>query len=524
MGDPEYTGAYQPYKDQEQARRVIERSVRAFDGGTGHLSGGSSIAIVSRGASQTPSEVGSPGGEYAKHYKSTSKVRELAQEIVSLESRSQWLDEQNKILSSRLMKLQSSCVSKNLMVGGKQLKIRFFKAWIEVSYEMKLERHLEQQTRALDQCREVAQELGMALKQERDSHASLRASCENVKAQFEDVVGSNYKLQHDLDALTAKAALLQRRLEHAEHHVTKKNHHAMAVIGEGERYEKRKRDLMRELDATDNQIHNKVSYTMQEHRGIRQQAHETVEQSRMMVNALGNSVERPPPRPTRPRAVEPPSRARERSPSPAPGRRSPSPPPGPRVMSPPPPRAASPPAAEGRTALHGGGGGSLGSSATSALGRLRELEAKYSAPRPGPGPLAEAPEAPRRLAIRAADEVSRIDADGENYISREELEAAQRAGIISSEELKRQRPQAQLALPLPRRSTDRSGAWQAVSGSPVDGAASGSVYPRPAAVSPGNYAPGRSLQSSAPAPVAQGMGPGEGTTAEPWWMVRRPTG
>jgi hypothetical protein len=366
-----------------------------------------------------------------KHFKSSSKVVELTDEIKDLENRSMFLAQRNERLTARLMQMQATTVSKAFNMGKAVMRQRVFKAWVEIRLEIRLERHLEEQTHALESCKQVATDLGMALKQEQD----LRMNVEDAAHQLQDQVGGaqieNDKIRQRVESLVAKKAFLQKRLGTVEDHLERKHNHAQAVISEGQRYETRKRDINTKRKEKE-QLH---MYSLEDSKMMRGEVHETMQQVKGLL---------PPSSPM----VSPPL-----SPTVASRRAVPAAPVTFTYTSSPQSYTIPP---QGHPSVQ------YVSAADQALNRLEEFRQRY----------------PARSAVEIADAVfTRIDTDGDGAITREEFDRAQRDGMLHREELIRQAAAQTVSLPLPQRRVlpgeqrERLGTWQVSEHQhpPVDG-------------------------------------------------------
>jgi hypothetical protein len=397
-------------------------------GGTGHQ-----IEGYNSTRSREPSEIGGDSPEKnVRHFKSSAKVHDLTAEIKELENRAIWLEARNQKLSESLMKMQATTVSQSMGNDKKQMRVRVFKAWVEASGEIKLERHLEEQTKALEECKRVAMDLGKALKHEQELRMVAEDAANQLKEQLGSGHASNDAVRNKIEIQLSKKALLQKRLKTVEEHVELKRGHARAVVSEGDRYESRRRDLEKQHNRGEEKQQHLYSVVDSQH--LRDEARETMQQVRELL-------------------------------PPAPRVTSPTSPPRPIMVAPPPATVvyASPP--QSLTIPPGQASRSrVASRADQALSRFQDFQQRH-------------PEPPRRTVQEIADELfTKIDTDGDGAITRDEFDRAQREGLLQREELVRsvamQQPQLQLPVPQRRMVNDRLGSWQAsdgMEGSPIIG-------------------------------------------------------
>lgn len=190
-------------------------------------------------------DIGGEGREPPKMvaYVSSNKVHNLTDELVQLEERCGWLENRNQWLTKKMILHQRSFIEKSLMGCLRMLKQRCFEVWREQMNEMRLERNLEEQTASLDQCQQVAKELGMVLAVEQEGRKNTdqahRATQEDVRAKQESIE----QLQHQFEDQRQRIQIMEQRLRLAEGFLTRARGDAMQVVGESDNYEKKKREL-----------------------------------------------------------------------------------------------------------------------------------------------------------------------------------------------------------------------------------------------------------------------------------------
>mmetsp|Transcript_9203 Transcript_9203/g.24146 ORF Transcript_9203/g.24146 Transcript_9203/m.24146 type:complete len:577 (-) Transcript_9203:154-1884(-) len=320
---------YNPYLPH-QRKSQAEVTSKTFNVGhvtlpeerAGHASDAMSVASVysgvafaaSRGAYvgdvYRDSRVGARDGaeelqtESQRHYKSSTKLRDFAKELGSMESRHEWLESRNAWLQRKMMQLRKSFLSNAIGNTSRDRKLKTFRAWRSVGTELRLEKSLDQQTASLEQCQQVAEELGEAVKRVRDARNVEEGSHQNTHDELVRVLDSNDAWRQKLDAQLYRMELLEKILKQAEAFMTRGGSHAGLVIEECKSYDRKKLDL--ELQMTRMPKVEKREYTFEDSSKLRMEANEVMQKAQAMLPAATKAPKRPA------------SPERERPPPPAP--------------------------------------------------------------------------------------------------------------------------------------------------------------------------------------------------------------
>mmetsp|Transcript_34586 Transcript_34586/g.88047 ORF Transcript_34586/g.88047 Transcript_34586/m.88047 type:complete len:260 (+) Transcript_34586:111-890(+) len=176
----------------------------------------------------------------------SSKVANLASDIEDLETKCNYLEQRNVWLTNRLLKNQQRFMEKTLG-GNAKVKLRTsFAGWREALKEIRLESQLDQQTNSLDQCQQVARELGAALAGEQDSRRDGEAKHRNMKDDLQRAMLQERKLRQQYQDQQVQLDIMERRVQEAENCLIRSRSDAQAVIDAANNYESRRRDLERE--------------------------------------------------------------------------------------------------------------------------------------------------------------------------------------------------------------------------------------------------------------------------------------
>lgn len=174
------------------------------------------------------------------------KVHGLAGDISRLEERCNWLEGRNVWLTQRLLAAQRSCVNQTLSMGGKALAQDSFEIWREALQELRLERQLDEQTRSLDKCQNMARELGDALSKEQYMRASSEEAVLMLEEEKRRALQEEADLNHRLACQQRHLELLENRVYEAESCLTRGAAHARAMVDTANEYERAWREILKE--------------------------------------------------------------------------------------------------------------------------------------------------------------------------------------------------------------------------------------------------------------------------------------
>lgn len=164
---------------------------------------------------QRLSPAASPSAASQSEASPSAQVAVLVRNLSGLESRYQFLLGQSEVLSAKVMKQQSSMMSKAMTSNTVTLK-RNFEAWKQYLEDTRLERQLEVQTRSLEECCKVAADLQAALMRERAARQKADEACQQTREEVCRVLVSSCDLKREMDVLAEKRRVLERKLEHVE--------------------------------------------------------------------------------------------------------------------------------------------------------------------------------------------------------------------------------------------------------------------------------------------------------------------
>jgi len=181
-------------------------------------------------------------------------VANLANDIEELETKCNHLEQRNVWLTNRLLKSQQKFIERTLMGNSKVKMRRSFEGWREALQEIKLERQLDEQTNSLDQCQQVAKELGAALAQEQESRRVGEVTHRGMQEDLHRAVLQERKLRQQYKDQQVQLELLERRVQEAENCLMRSRSDAQAVIESANAYDRRKREM--EVEANDRKREN----------------------------------------------------------------------------------------------------------------------------------------------------------------------------------------------------------------------------------------------------------------------------
>lgn len=143
---------------------------------------------------------------------SSSKAKNLADEISTMEQRANWLEERNKFLNEKLHHNQRLFAERSVMNTGKAKMTHCFKAWRNGLNELRLENQLEEKSASLLRCQEVVGELGRALEQEREIHMKEGNARYQIEAEYRELANATNMLQANSDKKAAQITSLEKQL------------------------------------------------------------------------------------------------------------------------------------------------------------------------------------------------------------------------------------------------------------------------------------------------------------------------
>eukprot|EP00928_Gymnodinium_smaydae_P007463 TRINITY_DN12682_c0_g2_i1.p1 TRINITY_DN12682_c0_g2~~TRINITY_DN12682_c0_g2_i1.p1 ORF type:complete len:337 (+),score=72.77 TRINITY_DN12682_c0_g2_i1:93-1013(+) len=214
------------------------------------------------------------------------KVHGLASDIARLEDRCNWLEDRNIWLTQRLLSAQRQFINRTLAVGGKALMSKFLEAWREAMHELRLERQLDEQTRSLDQCQNVAKELGGALTQEQAQRAAIEDAHRKMEEDLKAALEQEQELKAQMKQGQRHLELLERRVHEAETCLVRSAAEARAVIDTANEYERHWREI--ENEHKNPQQANLVEHSIK----LRGEAHGVMKKATTLLTKRGVSPER----------------------------------------------------------------------------------------------------------------------------------------------------------------------------------------------------------------------------------------
>lgn len=177
---------------------------------------------------------------------SSSKAAHLANEIAGMEQLVARLEERNKWLTTKLLMNRRRFIENMMMKGTKETVKSCLDSWRQAMNELRVESQLEKQTAALDQCQQVAKELGAALANEQIARKRAEEANRTMRIELERVISFNEGLQQQGEEAVRRGSVFEKRLEEAENRLQGCKKDAMAIIDNVELWEQRKLDAGRE--------------------------------------------------------------------------------------------------------------------------------------------------------------------------------------------------------------------------------------------------------------------------------------
>jgi len=170
----------------------------------------------------------------------SSKAAHLANEIASMEQLVARLEERNKWLTGKLLMNRRKFIESHMLKTDAAIKSSMFHSWQQAMNLLRVESQLEKQTAALDQCQQVAKELGGALAQEQVARKRVEEANRTIRAELEKVLAFNEGLQQEGEASIRRGNMLERRLEEAENRIQSIKGEAISILENVELWDQRK--------------------------------------------------------------------------------------------------------------------------------------------------------------------------------------------------------------------------------------------------------------------------------------------
>lgn len=175
---------------------------------------------------------------------STSALaQDLANEIERMETECNQLEGRNVWLTKRLMHHHKTCIEKTLLGNDKNRLRKNFEAWREAMQDMILEREINEQTMGLDQCQQVAQELGAALAQEQQARKTSEADHKKMQDDLQRAILQEKRLKDQFKEQQVQLELLEKRVQEAESCLHRSRADAESFVDSASEYDKRRREF-----------------------------------------------------------------------------------------------------------------------------------------------------------------------------------------------------------------------------------------------------------------------------------------
>lgn len=155
-------------------------------------------------------------GDPMRRAASSSKAATLANEIAGMEQLVARLEERNKWLTTKLMTNRRKFIETHFMKSASGTLTRSLDAWRQIMTQLRVEGQLDKQTAALDQCQQVAKELGAALSQEQQGRKRAEDAARALRSELDRVLEFNQGLQQQGDVAIRRNGILEKRLEESE--------------------------------------------------------------------------------------------------------------------------------------------------------------------------------------------------------------------------------------------------------------------------------------------------------------------
>lgn len=227
-----------------RAPQQLSASAQRLVGGAGGRRGDLSDAGSQHGnSSQTG---GDDNGNPQLGMMPSLKVHGLVGDISKLENRCNWLEERNVWLTQRLLTALKKFIERTVMSNGKAKLQRCFESWREAMCELRLEKQLDEQTRSLDQCQNVAKELGAALTQEQHFRAATEDATRKLQREMQQALEQENSLASQVKTSQRAVELLEQRVREAENCLVRSAAEAQQVIETANDYERQWREIENE--------------------------------------------------------------------------------------------------------------------------------------------------------------------------------------------------------------------------------------------------------------------------------------
>jgi len=234
---------------------------------------GSEASVSTRVKSQMPS----------------GKVQKLADHIIELEDKCQYLESRNSWLTKQLLSDHKTRIE-GALLGHSQLTTQIvFHAWHERLHELSLEKQLGEQTDHLDKCQQVTRDLGMILAQEQDGRKAAAMSHQCVKEDLHRAVAHERYLAELHQQNAEKIELMEKWLKEAEVTLGRCCAQAKTVIDVAGVHEERPRSFANELRLQRN-VQNDGA-TVEQRIKLRAEAHKFIREAQGL---LKQGVSQPP--------------------------------------------------------------------------------------------------------------------------------------------------------------------------------------------------------------------------------------
>jgi len=238
-----------------------------------------------KGTSQYGSEASVSRGGNAP----SSKVQKLANHIVELEDKCQYLESRNSWLTKQLLTDHKTRIE-GALLGHAQLTTQIvFHAWHERLHELSLEKQLGESTEHLDKCQQVTRDLGMALAQEQGGRKAAATAHQCVKEDLQRAVAHEHYLAELHQQNTEKIDLMEKWLREAEATLGGCCRQAKTVIDVAGLHEERPKSLAHELRLQRSLQHDGT--TVEQSIKLRAEAHEVMREAQGL---LKQGVAQPP--------------------------------------------------------------------------------------------------------------------------------------------------------------------------------------------------------------------------------------
>jgi len=160
----------------------------------------------------------------------SSKAHGLMNDITAIETRVSWLDGRNKWLTNKLLDNRRTVLERALWANKKACLDCVFHTWKDHLQELRMENRLEEQTQSLDQCQQVARELGRALMHEQELKRDAETTNEQMREDGRKLHNENQSLRQGGDEYAVRLQQLEKRLREAAAAMRQARTNAEAII------------------------------------------------------------------------------------------------------------------------------------------------------------------------------------------------------------------------------------------------------------------------------------------------------